>query len=76
MCNKCKTNFKIKEKIEDIDKDLKLHYFVCSKCSKRYAIKHSNTITRELQSKLTQADISSKSALYKQYKEEFTKING
>lgn len=75
VCDKCKKYFKIKPKTKNIEEDLKLHYFECPKCSNVYEINKSNTITRKLQSKLTHEDMKGNSDLYKEYQEEFKKIN-
>lgn len=74
-CVNCKELFEIGPKIEEQEKGLQYHYFECPNCLERYTIRYSNVITRELQEKLTQTDISSKGKLYKQYQEEYKKIN-
>lgn len=75
LCDKCKSNFKIKPKMEKLEKEIEFHYFDCPICFKRYETHKTNTITRELQARLTQGDIESNSVLYKEYQEEYKKLN-
>ncbi len=74
-CDKCDTIFKIQVKREDLENDIELSYFECPNCSTKYPIAKSNTITRELSTKLTQAKYKGNKAIEEQLKEELAILN-